>query len=247
MNTHNIMRLMPEVLAALKATGQNVSLAKDLEAAIEHDRKGRGEPVAWPRNAKEIRDFIDTHFISMTGGDEASDDDKYLLTAHDLLSAFDWWTDFAPQPVESIAKKSLTRDERQLVNWLLRDPTTGDCLVFASAPVNEGSFAHVRMRSESGEDWTLTVRLKQGWLTAEQRAANFWSAAKAEQEEQPAEPVKVPSETVQPLLDTIEILCNGLEWNIENHPDIMTPADDEALGAARTLLARYGQPRGNPS
>ncbi|NYT38918.1 hypothetical protein ERD78_18630 [Allopusillimonas soli] len=103
MNTHNIMRLMPEVLAALKATGQNVSLAKDLEAAIEHDRKGRSEPVAWPRNAKEIRDFIDTHFISMTGGDEASDDDKYLLTAHDLLSAFDWWTDFAPQPAEPVA------------------------------------------------------------------------------------------------------------------------------------------------
>lgn len=49
MNTHNIMRLMPEVLAALKATGQNVSLAKDLEAAINHDRKGRGEPVQGER------------------------------------------------------------------------------------------------------------------------------------------------------------------------------------------------------
>lgn len=56
-----------------------------------------------------------------------------------------------------------------------------------------------------------------------------------------AELGKVPSDT-QPLIDMIETLCNGLEWNIENHPTIMNESDAEALEEARALLARYGQP-----
>ncbi|NYT44574.1 hypothetical protein H0A64_07005 [Alcaligenaceae bacterium] len=44
MNIHNIMKLMPEVVAALKATGQNVSLAEDLEATIAIGLRGCGEP-----------------------------------------------------------------------------------------------------------------------------------------------------------------------------------------------------------
>lgn len=47
MRYKDFMSLMPEVLAALKATGQNVSLVQDLEAAIEADRQRRGEPVKY--------------------------------------------------------------------------------------------------------------------------------------------------------------------------------------------------------
>ena len=72
------------------------------DAAIEADRQRRGEPVAWPKTAAEIRDFIDVHYISMAGDDDPSDYDKYTLTAHDLLSAFRWWTGFAPQPAEPV-------------------------------------------------------------------------------------------------------------------------------------------------
>src|SRR5690606_1892442 len=43
----DLISLMPEVLAALQSTGANVSLAQDLEDAIEADRQRRGEPVAW--------------------------------------------------------------------------------------------------------------------------------------------------------------------------------------------------------
>ena len=55
-----------------------------------------------------------------------------------------------------------------------------------------------------------------------------------------SEPVKgEPSERTQPLLDMLETLCTGLEWNIENHPDVMNESDSEALHAARALLGRY--------
>jgi hypothetical protein len=63
-------------------------------------------PVAWPKNAEEVREFIGTNFISRKSGDVASDDDEYFLTAHDLLSAFDWWSDIAP--VDARAAKDRT-------------------------------------------------------------------------------------------------------------------------------------------
>lgn len=40
------------------------------------------------------------------------------------------------------------------------------------------------------------------------------------------------------LFDTVDTLCNGIEWLIENHPTIMGEADNEAVAAARALLAR---------
>lgn len=38
------------------------------------------------------------------------------------------------------------------------------------------------------------------------------------------------------MLDT---LCNGLTWNIENHPDVMNESDAEALQAARSFLEKF--------
>jgi hypothetical protein len=40
------------------------------------------------------------------------------------------------------------------------------------------------------------------------------------------------------LLEMLETPCDGLAWNIENHPDIMTESDSEALVAARALIAK---------
>lgn len=40
------------------------------------------------------------------------------------------------------------------------------------------------------------------------------------------------------LLDMVATLADGLEWNIEQHPDAMGQADDEALAAARALIAQ---------
>ena len=68
------------------------------------------EPVAWPQNAAEVRAFVGSHFCSLLYANpvsmEPSDNDRYELTAHDLLSAFRWWTeDAAQQPAEPIAGK----------------------------------------------------------------------------------------------------------------------------------------------
>lgn len=46
-----------------------------------------------PKNAEEIRAFIGQQFISLRYAKEdgkPNDDDVYVLSAHDLLSAFDW-------------------------------------------------------------------------------------------------------------------------------------------------------------
>lgn len=42
------------------------------------------------------------------------------------------------------------------------------------------------------------------------------------------------------LVEMLETLCNGLAWNIENHPDVMNETDAEALAEARAMLERYG-------
>jgi hypothetical protein len=48
------------------------------------------------------------------------------------------------------------------------------------------------------------------------------------------------------LLDALEMLCIGLEWNIDNHPTVMNEADHEALANARAVIARAtGVPYGS--
>lgn len=42
------------------------------------------------------------------------------------------------------------------------------------------------------------------------------------------------------LLSMLDTLCNGLAWNIENHPEVMNESDAEALQAARALLEKFG-------
>ena len=41
------------------------------------------------------------------------------------------------------------------------------------------------------------------------------------------------------LLETIEMLCDGLEWNIESRPLVMNESDCEALATARAVIAEY--------
>ena len=72
------------------------------------------------------------------------------------------------------------RDERQLVNWLLTDPLSGEPMFFASLPEIEGSWTRVRLRSKNGSDWTLTVKLSEGWLTADERKTNLMKAIQEE-------------------------------------------------------------------
>lgn len=76
----------------------------------------------WPKNPQEIRDFVSGHFSSLRfGRDDAQPDsnDVYTMTAHDLLSAIDWWADFPhwnEQSTDTIERGELSEQE---VNTLL--------------------------------------------------------------------------------------------------------------------------------
>lgn len=55
------------------------------------------QAVAWPRDAAEVRQFMKGNCASLEWAvDEATphQDDRYQLTAHDFLSAVNWWADF---------------------------------------------------------------------------------------------------------------------------------------------------------
>lgn len=84
------------------------------------------------------------------------------------------------------AKKpdAMTKAVKQLADWLLTDPNEGNPLCFAGPPEPFVlGLSRVKMRSIAGDEWTLIAGLQEGWLNAEQRAANFWRIAKLEREE----------------------------------------------------------------
>jgi hypothetical protein len=64
------------------------------------------EPVAWPKDAADVREFVGSHFRSLfyanPTGMDPHENDVYELTAHDLLSAFRWWADLHPSPPEGM-------------------------------------------------------------------------------------------------------------------------------------------------
>ena len=67
------------------------------------------EGVKWPKDAKEVREFFASDFISATFAREDQvpcDDDRYFIAAHDFLSAIDWWADFpnGPRAPQAAAK-----------------------------------------------------------------------------------------------------------------------------------------------
>lgn len=59
------------------------------------------EPVAWPKDATEVREFFNSDFITAqfaAEDHEPCDEDRYLISAHDFLSAVNWWADFPHIP-----------------------------------------------------------------------------------------------------------------------------------------------------
>ena len=54
-------------------------------------------PVRWPKNAAEVREFFRSDFIQAEFAAEnhnPCDEDRYYISAHDFLSAINWWADF---------------------------------------------------------------------------------------------------------------------------------------------------------
>lgn len=64
------------------------------------------EPVAWPKDAADVRAFIGSQFERLQYGKENGvphENDRYTLTSHDILSAFRWWSENLPSPTEGMA------------------------------------------------------------------------------------------------------------------------------------------------
>lgn len=58
-------------------------------------------PIAWPKDAKDVRDFFHADFISakFAAADQTPcNEDQYLISAHDFLSAVNWWANFPHVP-----------------------------------------------------------------------------------------------------------------------------------------------------
>ena len=74
----------------------------DAADAVEAwQKRASGAPAtsgesAWPKDAADVRRFIEAHCENVQYGRHGPaphDDDRYTLTAHDLLTAIRWWTD----------------------------------------------------------------------------------------------------------------------------------------------------------
>jgi len=87
----------------------------------------------------------------------------------------------APEPTVADAAVSPNGDcdAAQLTDWLMTDPQTGEKLRFAG-PLEPDflRFSRVKLEGKSGAVWTLSARLEEGYLTAEERLENIKRAAR---------------------------------------------------------------------
>lgn len=80
--------------------------------------KQQDEPVAWPRDAEQVRAFMGTHVAKLryARNDHLPDEqDSYTLSAHDFLTAVEWWAD---APYEE-------KQQDEPVAWMFQHEETG--------------------------------------------------------------------------------------------------------------------------
>lgn len=66
--------------------------------------------AVWPRNASEVRAFLSGRVAAeryARDDHQPDDSDTYTLSAHDLLGAIDWWTDFDQQPRQPLTHQQI--------------------------------------------------------------------------------------------------------------------------------------------
>ena len=77
--------------------------------------------LTWPGNATEVREFMDTYCQREeyeNDDNSPSVDDLYVLTAHDFLSAVNWWAEshYHPGATQPAAQAALADLEAQIRN-----------------------------------------------------------------------------------------------------------------------------------
>lgn len=87
-----------------EASDKNPPACVPAPPAVEQPQ-GEQEPIRWPANASEVRAFLSGHVAAeryARDDCQPDDSDTYTLSAHDLLGAIDWWTDFAQRPQQPL-------------------------------------------------------------------------------------------------------------------------------------------------
>lgn len=101
--------------------------------ANTNDPRIERTPPAWPRNAKEVREFIGSNCMCAAYpmlDSEPCDEDMYELTAHDFLSAVDRWADFPHHMAPVVAGEVAEPEQRQasLIALPVLDTMTRDSI-----------------------------------------------------------------------------------------------------------------------
>lgn len=89
----------PEMYSADAKERKNAveALNKLFRGADQKSAAAAQEPAIWPRNATEVRQFMNANCEVeqyAVGPDTPDDNDRYQLTAHDFLGAVEWWTGY---------------------------------------------------------------------------------------------------------------------------------------------------------
>lgn len=85
------------------------ALCDVLHAALEQPQVEQ-MPIRWPANASEVRAFLSGHVAAeryARDDHQPDDSDTYTLSAHDLLGAIDWWTDFDQRPRQPLTPEAV--------------------------------------------------------------------------------------------------------------------------------------------
>lgn len=93
---NDLMELIDAYAEARHVGGCHTYNAKTAEARAKVVAAIKLETARWPKNAAEVRAFIGNQFERLQYGKESGrphENDRYTLTAHDFLSAVDWWAD----------------------------------------------------------------------------------------------------------------------------------------------------------
>lgn len=91
---------MPD-LSALTERGAKAWAGVDAQGLRDGAASAGSEPVGWPKNAAEVREFFRSDFIRaeyVADDHRPCDEDRYYISAHDFLSAINWWADFPHHP-----------------------------------------------------------------------------------------------------------------------------------------------------
>lgn len=94
---NDLMDLIDAYAEARHVGGCHTYNAKTAEARANVAEALVRAVTRWPKDATEVREFFRSDFIRaeyVADDHQPCDEDRYYISAHDFLSAINWWADF---------------------------------------------------------------------------------------------------------------------------------------------------------